>query len=178
MPSYNVYLGDVNSGLTTEQKNNVRTTLQGWFGRIVPERTTAIVSWVNSAPSSISDTELLVYFVASSFDSVVRALPGGGRAGSNDGFTAWAGGLTASEVYVSSSRTYLAELAFHELMHNKLHLDDAALHSRDGLARFPLNPGTNPSTTNISQMRAALNNRHPQWTGGWTAANDPLAGVL
>ena len=178
MPSYNVYLGDVNSGLTTAQKNAVQTTLQGWFGRIVPSGTTAVVSWTSSAPASISDTELLVYFVRSSTDSVVRGLPGGpGVSGRGDGLTAWAGSLTASEVYVSSSSSYLAEMAFHELMHNKLHLDDAALHSRNGLAHIPVTAGTSPSAENIAQMRGALNNSQRQWTNAWIAINDPLFGI-
>lgn len=178
MPSYNVYLGDVNSGLTTDQKNAVQSTLQGWFGRIVPSGTTAMVSWISAAPSSISDTELLVYFVRSSMDSVVKGLPGGSRnTGSGDGFTAWAGDLTASEVYVNSSQSYLAQMAFHELMHNKLHLGDAALHSQNGLAHIPVTAGASPSPENITQMRGALNNSFRQWTGAWVAINDPLFGL-
>lgn len=178
MPSYNVYLGDVNSGLNDETKNAVRTTLLGWFGRIVPSGTTAIVSWVSAAPSSIQASELLVYFVRGVTDSVIRGMPGGpGSAGSGDGFTAWSGSLTASEVYVSSSRNYLAEMAFHELMHNKLHLGDSALHSRNGLASIPVTAGTSPSTENITQMRGALSNSQPQWTGAWVAINDPLFGL-
>lgn len=178
MPSYNVYLGDVNSGLNDETKNAVRTTLQGWFGRIVPSGTTAVVSWVSATPASIQASELLVYFVKNSLESVVRGMPGGpGSAGTGDGLTAWTNSLTASEVYVSSSRSYLAEMAFHELMHNKLHLGDAALHSRNGLATVPVTAGTSPSTQNITQLRAALNTSQPQWTGAWTAINDPLFGL-
>ena len=178
MPAYNVYLGDVNSGLSDEAKSAVQSALLSWFSRIVSGDTTASVSWTSSAPGSIRDNELLVYFVRSSMDSIVRALPGGpGSAGNGDGFTAWAGDLTASEVYVSSSRSYLAEMAFHELMHNKLHLGDAALHSRNGLAHIPVTAGTTPSQQNITQMRAALNNNQRQWTGGWAAANDPLLGL-
>jgi hypothetical protein len=178
MPAYNVYLGDVNSGLSDEVKRAVQATLTGWFSRIVSGDATASVIWTSSAPASIRDNELLVYFVRSSMDSVVRALPGGGgRAGTGDGFTMWAGELTASEVYVSNSRHYLAEMAFHELMHNKLHLGDAALHARDGLARVPVMAGTGPSPQNIAQMRAALSVNRRQWTGGWTAANDPLLGL-
>lgn len=178
MPSYNVYLGNINSGLDDGAKAAVRSTLLSWFSQIVPSGTTAVVSWVDSPPASIQDSELLVYFVRSSLDSIVRALPGGpGSAGSGDGLTAWAGDLTASEVYVSSSRGYLAEMAFHELMHNKLHLGDAALHARGGLAHVPVTAGTTPSAQNITQMRGALGNNQRQWTGGWTAANDPLLGL-
>lgn len=178
MPAYNVYLGDVNSGLSDETKSAVRTTLLSWFSQIVPSGTTAVVSWTSSAPATIQNNEMLVYFVRSSMDSVVRGMPGGpGTAGSGDGLTAWTSSLTASEVYVSSSRSYLAEMAFHELMHNKLHLGDAALHARNGLAHIPVTAGTSPSAQNKSQMRAALNNSQPQWTGAWAAVNDPLFGL-
>lgn len=178
MPAYNIYLGDVNSGLSSGVKAAVQTTLSGWFSQIVPSGTTAVVSWTSSAPASIQNSELLVYFVRSSMESVVRGLPGGpGSSGSGDGLTAWAGSLTASEVYVSSSRSYLAEMAFHELMHNKLHLGDAALHARNGLARVPVIAGTRPSAQNKSQMRAALNNSQSQWTSAWSAVNDPLFGL-
>lgn len=177
MPSYNIYLGNVNSGLNDETKNAARSALLSWFSRIVPSGTTALVSWTDSPPT-IQDNELLVYFVRSSMDSIVRALPDRrGPMGSGDGFTAWGGSLTASEVYASESRGYLAEMAFHELMHNKLHLDDAALHRLNGLAHVPVTAGTTPSAENITQMRGALNDRHRQWTGGWTAANDPLLGL-
>ena len=67
MPAYNVYLGDVNSGLNDETKNAVQTTLLGWFGRIVPSGTTAVVSWVSAAPASIQASEMLVYFVRGQF---------------------------------------------------------------------------------------------------------------
>ena len=178
MPAYNVYLGDVNSGLSSDVKSAVQSTLLSWFSRIVPSGTTAMVSWTSSAPASIQSSELLVYFVRSRMDSVVRGLPGGpGTAGSGDGLTAWTNSFTASEVYVSSSSGYLAEMAFHELMHNKLHLGDAALHARSGLATVPVTAGTSPSQGNITQMRAALNANQPQWTGAWAAINDPLFGL-
>ena len=179
MPAYNVYLGDVNSGLSDDDKSAVQALLLTWFTRIVNSTSyTASVSWTSSVPSSIQDNELLVYFVESSLDSVVRALPGGpGGSGGGDGFTAWANNLTASEVYVNRSRGYLAEIAFHELMHNKLHLGDAALHARNGMARVPVTAGTSPSDQNVTQMRAKLGTNRRQWTGGWAAANDPLAGL-
>ena len=178
MPAYNVYLGDVNSGLSAQVKSSVQATLLSWFSQIVPSGTTAMVSWTSSVPATIQNSEMLVYFVRSSMDSVVRGMPGGpGTAGSGDGLTAWTSSLTASEVYVSSSSSYLAEMAFHELMHNKLHLGDATLHARNGLAHIPVTAGTSPSTQNKAQMRAALSNSQPQWTGAWAAINDPLFGL-
>jgi hypothetical protein len=64
-------------------------------------------------------------------------------------------------------------MAFHELMHNKLHLGDTALHAKNGLARIPVSPGATPSAQNITDMKNALSVAHAQWTGGWVTYNDP-----
>jgi hypothetical protein len=182
MPAYNVYLASLGgTGLDTAAKSAVQNTLLGWFGEIVTGVSAfsgAQVSWVNSDPGTIQNTEILIYFVLSSLESVVTALPGYSHgAGTGDGITAWAGSQTASEVYVSPSRSYLAEMAFHEAMHNKLHLGDSALHALNGLARIPVSAGQRPSPNNITRMRAALTRVHQQWTGGWSAFNDPLRGI-
>lgn len=156
MPAYNVYLANLGNAVNQDQQNQVRTALQGWFGQIA-NTDGALVQWVTSAPT-IADHELLIYFVPSEINSVARSLPGySGPAGSGDGFTVWAGNLTASEVYVSRSRNWLAEMAFHEAMHNKLHLGDQGLHALNGLARIPVVAGSQPSTNNITRMRGALN---------------------
>ncbi|MBV9211687.1 MAG: hypothetical protein JOZ52_13695 [Acidobacteria bacterium] len=180
MPAFNVFLGALgNSGLDQAAKDNVRSTLQGWFTSIVngSSYSGAVVSWVDSAPS-IQNNELLIYFVAGRGDSILTSLPGyHGGAGSGDGLTAWVDPLTASEVYVATSTAYLPQMAFHEAMHNKLHLGDTALHRQDGLARSPVSVGGTPSADNIRRMRAALDTNHQQWTGGWSAYNDPLRGI-
>lgn len=179
MPAFNVYLTGLGShGLTSQEQTDIQTKLTTWFNQVANGTSygTATVSWITAAPAGIAGHELLVYFVRDSMDSVLVAMPGGGR-GTGDGFTAWSSNVTASEIYVSNSRQYLAEMAFHELMHNKLHLGDTALHAKNGLAHIPVSAGTAPSTTNISDMRGALSNSHPQWTGGWTAYNDPLRGI-
>lgn len=179
MPAYNVYLAGLGShGLTAQEQTDIQTKLTTWFNQITNGTSygTAAVSWVTSAPSSIGGHELLVYFVRDSMDSILVSMPGGGR-GTGDGFTTWSSNVTGSEVYVSNSRQYLAEMAFHELMHNKLHLGDAALHAKNGLAHIPVTAGTVPSSSNISDMKNALSTSQPQWTGGWAAYNDPLRGI-
>jgi hypothetical protein len=179
MPAYNVYLAGLGGhGLTSQEQTDIQTKLTTWFNQITNGTSygTAAVSWVTAAPASIGGHELLVYFVRDSMDSIIAAMPGGGR-GTGDGFTAWSSSVTGSEVYVSSSRGYLAEMAFHELMHNKLHLGDAALHAKNGLAHVPVTAGTTPSSSNVTDMKNALSTSQPQWTGGWSAYNDPLRGL-
>ncbi|HLM01173.1 MAG TPA: hypothetical protein VK400_08945 [Pyrinomonadaceae bacterium] len=179
MPAYNVYLAALGShGLTSAEQTDIQTKLTTWFNRITNGTSygTASVSWTTAAPGTIGGHELLIYFVADATDSILVSMPGG-RLGAGDGFTMWSNNVTGSEIYVSSSRQYLAEMAFHELMHNKLHLGDAALHARDGLAHIPVTAGTAPSATNVTEMRAALATSQPQWTGGWAAYSDPMRGL-
>ena len=180
MAAFNLYLGEIGTtGLTDAEKNSVKTTLEGWFGKIVDAGDTALVTWTKSAPASIQDHELLVYYVANSSGSILRFMPGNsGGSGNGSGLTAFGGSLTGSEVYVSSSRSGLAELTFHELMHNKLHLDDANLHKKDGLAVATVPLGGQPSPANITDMNQALKNKNKQWTGGWLAAMDPSNGYI
>lgn len=180
MAAFNVYLGEIGKiGLTDAEKSSLKTKLEGWFGKIVDAADTAVVSWTSSAPATIQDHELLVYFVGSSSGSILKVMPGNtGGGGNGNGLTVFGGSLTGSEVYVSNSKTGLAELTFHELLHNKLHLDDANLHKKDGLAVATVPLGGQPSATNISDMNKALKNKNKQWTGGWQAFNDPLNGYL
>ena len=176
MAVYNIYLGDLgNSGLSDSEKNTVKTTLEGWFAKIVDSTDTAVVSWVKSAPT-IQDNELLVYFVGSRSSTILKYMPGNKGGGTDNGYTVLGGSITGSEVYVSNSKNGLAQIAFHELMHNKLQMNDGALHQKDGLARIPIPPSGTPSDANIKDMKAALKNTAKQWTGGWLAASDPLNG--
>jgi hypothetical protein len=178
--TYNIYLGEINKcGLTDAEKSGLKTKLEGWFSSIVADGDTASVSWVSSEPSTIQENELLVYFVSSSGSTILKFMPGNNAGGGNgNGLTVFGGNQTGSEVYVSSSKSGLAELTFHELMHNKLHLDDANLHKKDGLARAVVPLGGQPSPDNIKDMKAALKNKQKQWTGGWMAAIDPNNGYL
>jgi len=179
MAVYNIYLGEIGKpGLTDEEKKSTKSKLEGWFGKIVDTTDAALVTWTSSMPATIQDHEMLVYFVSSSGSSILKFMPGNTKGGgSGNGLTVF-GSSSASEIYVSSSRNGLAELTFHELMHNKLQLDDANLHKKDGLAvkTVPLNG--QPSPSNIIDMKAALKNGNKQWTGGWMAAIDPSNGYI
>ena len=179
MAAYNVYLGDLgNSGLSDTEKETLKNTLQGWFAKIVADGDTAIVSWVKDAPATIQEYELLCYFVSSSSSSILKFMPGNTGGGTDNGFTVLAPTQAGSEVYVSNSKSGLAEITFHELMHNKLNLKDPELHKKNGLAKIPIPLGGQPSVENISDMKAAIKNKQVQWTGGWLASKDPANGYL
>jgi hypothetical protein len=166
--AYNIYLAGLGShGLSDTDKSSIKTSLQTWFNLI---ESGSVVSWVTAAPS-IQEHELLCYFVTGTEDSIVKSLIG--KAGTGNGITGWTSD-TGSEVYVNKSRGFLAEMTFHELMHNKLHLDDADLHKKDGLAVAVVTAGMTPSTQNIADMKAKLNDKQKQWTSGFVVYNDPM----
>lgn len=180
MAIYNIYLGEIGkSGLTEEEKSSVKSKLEVWFRNIVDAADTALATWTSSMPAAIQDHEMIVYFVSSSgSDSILRVMPGNTQGGGSGNGLTVLGSLSASEIYVSASRAGLAELTFHELMHNKLQLDDGNLHKKDGLAVKTVPLGGQPSANNIKEMKAALKKANKQWTGGWSAFNDPLNGYI
>jgi hypothetical protein len=122
----------------------------------------------------VASSELLIYVLPTRAHSVVsghfKLTPGA------SGATGWESrsGVTGSEVYVngSSNTSHIANLIFHEALHNKLHLSDKQLHGTGGLAADPIHP---PQTQgNIALMRTGMSRLVPQWLGGWDAASDPL----
>ena len=124
---------------------------------------------------TLRPTELLVYVLPSSSSSVVASefsTPSG-----VGGTTAWntAKG-TGSEVYTySAGPAAVANLIFHEALHNKLHYSDAQLHPQGGLAGSPVNPPQRKSDVTLMKQGLALT--RTQWLGGWAAINDPLRGL-
>ena len=89
-------------------------------------------------------------------------------ADSEGGLTLWNGKVTGSDVVAdgdTETRT-IANLTFHELMHNKLRMGDE-MHRQGGLAASPVDSSMRPSDKNIAAMSAALLKPQPQWTGGF-----------
>jgi hypothetical protein len=110
--------------------------------------------------------ELLVYFMPP-YTSIIKHAP---RAGApdftKDGNTVFGSG--ASEVYVNSTDPQaLANLAFHELMHNRLK-SGAAMHSQGGLASPIVYSNTQITTANINAMAKVISAPIKQWTHGIT----------
>lgn len=132
--------------------------------------------WWDPSNGTVKDTELLVYFLQSSGDSIIkRKYPkynlGTGTAGNTVFFTDATPRI--SEVYVSVALQYadahllLAKLCFHELMHNKLEPTD--LHGQaggGGLATgAPITSSTMLTEKNKELMAKALDKKVPQYQG-------------
>lgn len=134
-----------------------------------------------SNPSAASPTgyELLVYFMPAGMSIVKHAAPRSAPPvdPTRDGFT-WST-LGASEVYVkTNSALLLAKLAFHELMHNRLRMDDGHLHPMGGLAAASITDATQITTANIQAMRRVLRVPITQWTAGIRILTDGIRDPL
>jgi len=186
MASFKVYLADPLGCVSADLKLKINTQLQTWFkqcaGASGQAFDDAVVSWLASTPS-LQPHELLLFFVPDRSKSIATEL-GKSPGDDSNGFTAWVSGATGaavSEVYVSAVRANgarAAALGFHELMHNKLRLNDA-MHAKGGLAADSVDEATQLSKTNVSDMGAALKNTTLQYMKGYESAatgrNDPLS---
>jgi hypothetical protein len=121
--------------------------------------------------------ELLVYFMPAQ-TSIIKHVPSVAAPDlSIDGNTAYAAG--ASEVYVKSSDPLLlANLAFHELMHNRLKVGNS-LHRQGGLASAVVYNSTEITKDNIRAMAKVISKPIKQWTDGIAlladGKNDPIS---
>ena len=205
---YNVYLASGLSINTSTQGNvlkpdiilEVNRILQRYFDKVVkahdamPNKKkkfgSASVQWLAFTPT-IQPNELLVYLLPLGSKIVKnKKLEVGSPPPGHDGLTvSYAGGKSAgSEVYdrFSNSAALIANLMFHEFMHNKLNLDNNSLHTRGGLAAATVGPNTQLTPENIRDMAAALDTDRPQWVDGlklisarsMMSDNDPAKGIF
>jgi hypothetical protein len=128
--------------------------------------------WWDSSSSDVRPHEVLIYFLDSQADSLVRKVAAGASLGPG-GTTLIRSSGNISEVYVRESLAAmgsggdfargLAVLAFHEAMHNKLKLG-GSLHATGGggMAATTVFANTKLSSKNIQQMAAALGRSVPQ----------------
>jgi len=174
---YNVYLVDTMNRIgSNERREAVKAALQPYFDAIAKQAKVyggALVSFVTANPQP-KDHELIVYFCSTNWH-VVSQLPGASSADiePGGGLTLWSHSVTGSDVAADEKmepRT-LANLAFHEMMHNKLHLGPS-LHKQGGLASDTVDSSMRASGDNIKAMADALKTKRPQWTGGFKELED------
>jgi hypothetical protein len=182
--AYNVYLYDLLNAMDFQTRSSIYSILQGYFDRVAQNTSfhNAFVHWADyDVTQTIANHELLIYFLPSGY-SVISDGQGSGLSGtysfgSHWGATQTIGGRTASEVYMrTNDPTVLANLAFHEAMHNKLRLGNQQLHNGDGMrgsafvsaasAGGDIDSSTLLTSANIMTIAPALGNPVPQWTDG------------
>ena len=168
---YCVYLVDITNRIGSDDRRaEVKSVLQSYFDLIAKKaalKDGARVSFVTTNPQP-KDNELIAYYSSSGWH-VVTEMPGAKiPADFEGGLTLWNGKVTGSDVVAdgdTDTRT-IANLTFHELMHNKLRMGDE-MHRQGGLAASPVDSSMRPSEKNIAAMSAALLKPRPQWTGGF-----------
>ena len=177
MSSLTVYLADLKG---VKWPAPLRRRLQEHFDAVIKAQSKIDSASVvySSRPPKLGDNDLLIYFVDSASDSVIKKL-GGTPNSSATGWTNWNHSATASEVYIDGNQDDpegVANLAFHELMHNKTRHDNKALHTMKGLSmgRGYITADTPLSKGDIAFMVKYLTTKRAQWTDGYSYYHDPM----
>lgn len=120
----------------------------------------------NYRAAHVQPHDVVVYFVLDRADSVARKKFGvEPPAGAGGGFTYFNGGVTVCEVYVEGSMPAqrLANVAFHEVMHNKLGMGNE-MHALGGVAASPTPERAILTAESIRRLSARLFRAVPQYT--------------
>lgn len=174
MSTYNFRLSDQvrgsNPGVWGEGTAYViGTYLKEFFDQVCTSPLTSYSDsdfWWDSSASDIRAHEVLIYFLDSKSDSLVRQVSAGASLGPG-GTTLIRSSGNLSEIYVRESLAAmggggdfargLAVLAFHEAMHNKLKVG-GSLHSTGGggMAAATVFADSNLNAANIAKMAPTL----------------------
>jgi hypothetical protein len=171
--TYNFYLKDLGTsgpGFWGEGDRYVLGTyLKGFFDEVCQLQSCPFSDsdfWWD--PTSVGDTDLLVYFIDSKSDSLVHKIrPKASLGAGGTTHVSTAGNL--SEVYLSAARNdvdpirALAVLAFHEAMHNLLRLGNS-LHASGGMGLAAETVYSNSTLTarNKTLMAGVMGKKIPQ----------------
>ncbi len=185
MAIFYVYLADPLGCVPSNMIAPININLQSIFKKCVAASgnafSDAFVHWLAYKPTP-QPHELMLYFLPDRGKSVVAEI-GLSPSRTSAGSTGWTTAQGAvSEIYMSEvgkDADLAAALGFHELMHNKLRLNDPQLHPRGGLAGTNVSSIAQLSNSNIADMAAALRNNAPQYAAGLMSAingrNDPVS---
>ena len=136
------------------------------IARVTPGKFIPGPGW-SYKPANVQSHDVVLYFVLDQGSSLARKKLGIEPTTRDGGFTVFNGSVTLSEVYVDGSMPAerLANVAFHELMHNKLETGDV-MHDMGGLATKPTHEGHKLNAENIKRLSARLFRAVPQYTKG------------
>jgi hypothetical protein len=168
--TYNIYLA--NPYRSSYRWQQLCFAVQALFSRVVVNHSWFTGVRVKSTADlpNVSPFELLIYVLESPDRALVGPNFGNTFGGPNvGGMTGWdsSSPIVGSEVYIQGRNPrQVADLIFHEALHNKLRWTDSQLHSHpsQGLAASPIQPPLNAG--NIQLMMPALSATRPQWLGG------------
>lgn len=152
-------------GLHLQEYFNLACNKSNSFGN-------ALSSWSGKA-GQVKPHEVVIYFLQNRSDSIVAAQGGTVKHGS--GATYLTGAGTISEVYLSELEgdanysRLVANIAFHEALHNKLEPTPVAdIHTigGGGLSSPTVSRGMRPTDAEINYLVKSLDRNVPQYTLG------------
>ncbi|MCI0457747.1 MAG: hypothetical protein L0Z62_12315 [Gemmataceae bacterium] len=132
------------------------------------------VRWVDDCPQGRTRRDVVIGFrrpPGRGEGFVCRGSPDGSWEFATRGLTTLTGQGTRSVVYVprcdgtSPQGGILGNIAFHELMHNKLHMDDDELHGQSDMqlgSGGDLGPALGPSDGDVRLLAPHLGDQHTQ----------------
>jgi hypothetical protein len=196
--AYTVRLIDCTDSISSDDQAAISGQLNTWIAaadstRPTDKRLGVNASWVTSLDSPKA-ARLVIYFVTDRGSSVLKfmrnfknpqnwdrlsgltfsdshpfGIHGGVRHFTRDE-------LSACEVYTAKSgdAKAMTTYAFHEAMHNQLHMGDE-MHGDQkvggGIAADTVKPGTTPTSENLTALGSAMDTVRPQWVEGYARAH-------
>jgi hypothetical protein len=127
--------------------------------------------WWSGTAGQVQPHEIVVYFLQKRSNSIVAAQ--GGSVSHGSGATYQTGAGTVSEIYLEEMEgdadysRLVANIAFHEILHNKLEPKPVAnIHAigGGGLSSPVVSRGMRPSKAEVDHMAKALGRNNPQYT--------------
>ncbi|WP_238273038.1 hypothetical protein [Methylobacterium cerastii] len=170
MSVYNIYLVDIEDAIGSDNKRaEVKHFIKDYFDKVCKKagiKEGCSVQFVTTNPQA-KKHELIMYYMKRT-PHIVENIKHDNLPPTHEtstGFTKWNSKEHGSDMEASSAMDSrdIANITFHEFMHQKLHLSDK-LHTKDGLAG---DVNSSLSEDNIKLMAAKLMANHPQWTGGF-----------
>lgn len=165
-----VFLVDITNRIGDDARRTaVKAVLQTYFDKVATKAKAEKVSvlFVSDDPQP-ADNDLIAYYSTSGWH-VVSQMAGAPEVNSTEGGLTYNNGkVTGSDVVANpdDDTTMIANLTFHEFMHNKLNMDDT-MHRFGGMARSPVDESTPLTNSNIEVMAKVLMKDRKQWTGGF-----------
>jgi hypothetical protein len=168
---YHVYLVDITNQIGDDKRRaEVKAALQAHFNRVAAKAKLSekiSIMFVTDNPQP-EDNELVAYYTSSGWH-VVSQMPGAPEVKATEGgLTYFNHTVTGSDVVANhdDDTKMIANLTFHELMHNKLQMGDE-MHRMGGLARSPVDDTTPLTAANVDAMARALLKDRKQWLDGF-----------
>jgi len=165
-----VFLVDITNRIGNDaRRTEVKALLQSYFDKVVAKAKSdkVTVMFVSDNPQP-NDNDLIAYYSTTGWH-VVSQMPGAPEVKDTEGGLTYNNGtVTGSDVVANpdDDTSMIANLTFHELMHNKLNMGDS-MHRLGGLAKSPVDESTPLTNANIEAMAKVLTTDRKQWVGGF-----------